>query len=81
MSRGTRVIQYEKLKHAHNLIMEEPVVLYINDTHRTVVREYDRESGKQMHAIDIKKMRGIKPLLMKSAAHGDQGNGCFIFWQ
>lgn len=68
LSKGTIVIQDDNLKHAHNLIMEEPGVIYINDTHRTVVREYNLESGKQVRAINIKKMRGIKPLLLRSAA-------------
>ncbi len=81
LSKGTIVIQDEKLKHAHNLIMEEPGVVYINDTHRTVVREYDLQSGKQIRAIDIKKMPGIKSLLLKSAGPRHQGDGCFIFRQ
>ena len=79
LSRGTIVIQDEKLKHAHNLVMEEPGVVYVNDTHRTVVREYDLESGKQIRAIDIKKMRGIKSLLLKSAAHAIKEMGVSFF--
>ena len=79
LSRGTIVIQDEKLKHAHNLVMEEPGVVYVNDTHRTVVREYDLESGKQIRAIDIKKMRGIKTLLLKSAAHAIKEMGVSFF--
>jgi len=79
LSRGTIVIQDEKLKHAHNLIMEEPGVVYINDTHRTVVREYDLNSGKQIRAIDIKKMPGIKSLLMKTAARAIREMGVSFF--
>ena len=45
LTRGTIVIRDDKLKHAHNLIMEEPGVVYINDTHRTVIRQYDLASG------------------------------------
>ena len=48
---------------AHNLIIEEPGVVYINDTHRTVVRQYDLASGKQTRAIDIKKMPGGSRIL------------------
>jgi hypothetical protein len=79
LSKGTIVIQDPKLKHAHNLIMEEPGVVYINDTHRTVVREYDLESGQQIRAIDIKKMRGIKSLLLKSAALAIREMGVSFF--
>ena len=79
LSRGTIVIRDEKLKHAHNLIIEEPGVVYINDTHRTVVREYDLESGTQIRAIDIKKMPGIKSLLLKSAARAIREMGVSFF--
>jgi hypothetical protein len=68
LSRGTIVIQDENLKHAHNLIMQEPGVVYINDTRRTVVRQYKLESGKQIGAINIRKMRGINMLLARSVA-------------
>jgi len=79
LSKGTIVIQDEKLKHAHNLIMEEPGVVYINDTHRTVVREYDLESGQQIRAIDIKKMPGIKSLLLKTAVRAIREMGVSFF--
>jgi len=79
MSRGTIVIQDDNLKHAHNLIMEEPGVVYINDTRRTVVRQYDLESGKQIRAINIRKMRGIKQLLFKSAAQAIKETGGAFF--
>jgi hypothetical protein len=59
LSRGTIVIRDEKLKHSHNLIMEEPGLVYINDTHRTVIRQYDLASGRQIRAIDIRGMPGI----------------------
>lgn len=79
LSRGTIVIRDEKLKHAHNLIIEEPGVVYINDTHRTVVREYDLESGRQIRAIDIKKMPGIKKLVLKSAVRALREMGVSFF--
>ena len=79
LSKGTIVIQDDNLKHAHNLIMEEPGVVYINDTRRTVVRQYDLESGKQIRAIDIRKMRGIKPLLLRSAARAIKETGVSFF--
>jgi len=75
LSNGTIVIQDENLKHAHNLIMEEPGVVYINDTHRTVVRQYDLASGQEMRAINIKKMRGIKPLLFRTMVRGIKETG------
>ncbi|NOR19839.1 MAG: hypothetical protein GQ538_07090 [Xanthomonadales bacterium] len=79
LSRGTIVIQDDNLKHAHNLIMEEPGVVYINDTRRTVVRQYELASGKQTRAIDIGKMRGIKPLLLKTAARAIKEMGVSFF--
>lgn len=79
LSKGSIVIQDENLKHAHNLIMEEPGVVYINDTHRSVVRQYDLDSGKQIRAIDIRKMRGIKSLLLKSAALAIKEMGVSFF--
>ncbi len=79
LSRGTIVITDKRLKHAHNLIMEEPGVVYINDTHRAVVRVYDLASGKQTRAIDIKKMPGIKSLVLKSAVRALQEMGISFF--
>jgi hypothetical protein len=79
LTRGTIVISDEKLKHAHNLIMEEPGVVYINDTHRTVVREYDLASGEQIRAIDIKRMPGIKPLVFRSAIRALRELGLSFF--
>lgn len=67
LTRGAIVINDKNLKHAHNLIMEEPGVVYVNDTHRTVVRQYDLESGKQTREINIRKMRGINALLLRTA--------------
>ena len=43
------------------------------------MREYDLQSGKQIRAIDIKKMRGIKSLLLKSAAHAIREMGVSFF--
>jgi len=79
LSRGTIVIQDDNLKHAHNLIMEEPGVVYVNDTRRTVVRQYDLESGNQIRAINIRKMRGIKPLLLRSATRALKETGISLF--
>ena len=79
LSRGTIVIEDENLKHAHNLIIEEPGVVYINDTHRTVVRQYDLASGKQIRAIDIKKMPGIKSLVFRSARRALKEMGISFF--
>jgi hypothetical protein len=79
LTRGTIVIRDDKLKHAHNLIIEEPGVVYINDTHRTVVRQYDMASGKQIRAIDIKKMPGIKALVLRSAVRALREMGISFF--
>ena len=79
LTRGTIVIKDDNLKHAHNLIMEEPGVVYINDTHRTVVREYDLVSGEQIRAIDIKKMAGIKALVFRSAVRAMREMGISFF--
>jgi len=79
LTRSTIVIRDEKLKHAHNLIMEEPGVVYINDTHRAVIRQYDLDSGKQIRAINIKKMPGIKSLLLRSAARALREMGISFF--
>ena len=79
LSQGTIVIRDENLKHAHNLIIEEPGVVYVNDTHRTVVREYELESGKQIRAIDIRKMPGIRTLVLKSAARALREMGVSFF--
>jgi len=79
LSRNTIVISDPKLKHSHNLIMQEPGVVYINDTHRTVVREYDLSSGEQIRAIDIKKMSGIKALVFRSAMRALKEMGISFF--
>ena len=79
LTRGTIVISDKNLKHAHNLIMQEPGVVTINDTHRTVVREYDLATGEQIRAIDIKKMRGIKALVFRSAMKALQEMGISFF--
>ncbi len=79
LSRRSIVIEDEKLKHAHNLIMEEPGVVYINDTRRTVVREYDLASGKQIRALDIKKMPGVKALVFRSAKRALKEMGVAFF--
>lgn len=79
LTRGTIVIRDKNLKHAHNLIMEEPGVVYINDTHRTVIRQYDLASGEQIRAIDIKRMAGIKALVFRSAIRALREMGVSFF--
>jgi len=79
LSKGTIVIDDHRLKHAHNLIMEEPGIVYVSDTHRTVIRQYELDSGQQTRAIDIKKMRGIRPLLFRSAARAIKEMGVSFF--
>ena len=59
--------------------MEDPAVDNVNDTPRTVVREYDHDSGKQIRAIDIKKKRVIKSLLLKSAGRAIRVMGVTFF--
>jgi hypothetical protein len=79
LSKGDIVIRDDKLKHAHNLIMEEPGVVYVNDTRRTVVRQYDLESGRQIRAIDIRKMPGINSLLLRTVARAIKEMGVSFF--
>ena len=79
LTRGTIVINDKNLKHAHNLIMEEPGVVYINDTHRTVIRQYSLASGEQLRAIDIKRMPGIKSLVFRSAVRALREMGISFF--
>jgi hypothetical protein len=79
LTRGTIVINDNNLKHAHNLIMEEPGVVFINDTHRTVVRQYDLDSGKQVRAINIRKMPGINSLLLRTVARAIKETGIGFF--
>ena len=81
LTQGTIVIDDKNLKHAHNLIMEEPGVVYVNDTHRTVVRQYDLDSGKQVRAINIRKMRGMNTLLLKSVGRAIRETGINFFSQ
>lgn len=79
LSRGTVVVRDEKLKHAHNLHIEEPGVAWVNDTRRTVVRQYDLHSGKQLREYDIRKMKGIKPLLLRTTARALRETGVNFF--
>jgi len=79
LTRGSIVINDKNLKHAHNLIMEEPGVVYINDTHRTVIRQYSLASGEQLRAIDIKRMPGIKSLVFRSAVRALREMGISFF--
>jgi hypothetical protein len=79
LTKGTIVINDKNLKHAHNLIMEEPGVVYVNDTHRTVVRQYDLDSGKQIRAINIRKMRGINSLLLRTVGRAIKEIGVTFF--
>ena len=79
LSRGTIVIRDKHLKHAHNLLIEEPGIAWINDTRRTVVRCYDLASGEQQRAYEIRKMKGIKPLLLRSAVRALRETGPAFF--
>jgi hypothetical protein len=79
LSRGSIVIEDENLKHAHNLIIEEPGVAYINDTRRTVVRQYDLATGQQIRAINIRKMKGINALLARTVARAIKEMGMAFF--
>jgi hypothetical protein len=79
LTQGTIVIDDKNLKHAHNLIMEEPGVVYVNDTHRTVVRQYDLDSGKQVRAINIRKMRGMNTLLLRTVGRAIRETGTNFF--
>ncbi len=79
LTQGVIVIDDKNLKHAHNLIMEEPGVVYVNDTHRTVVRQYDLDSGKQVRAINIRKMRGMNTLLLRSVGQAIRETGTNFF--
>lgn len=79
LSKGTIVIRDKNLKHAHNLIIEEPGIVYVNDTHRTVVRQYDLASGEETRAIDIRNMRGINALLLRSVARAFKEMGFNYF--
>jgi len=79
LSHKTIVISDPKLKHSHNLIIQEPGIVTINDTHRTVIREYDLASGDQIRAIDIKKMPGIKTLVLRSALRALREMGVSFF--
>lgn len=67
LSRGEVVIRDPHLKHAHNLLIDEPGIVTINDTRRTVVRQFDLESGAAIRAIDLRRTPGVKPLLLRSA--------------
>ena len=79
LSQGRIVIRDVNLKHAHNLIMEEPGVVYINDTRRTIVRQYDLDSGQQIRAINIRAMRGINSLLFRSVTRAIKEMGVSFF--
>lgn len=79
LTRNTIVIRNENLKHAHNLIIEEPGIVYINDTHRTVVRQYDLDSGQQIRSFNIRKMPGIKSLVFRSSMRALREMGISFF--
>ena len=79
LTSGEIIIQDDHLKHAHNLIIQEPGVVYINDTHRTVIRQYELDNGRQIREFNIRKMPGIKTLLLKSAALAIKEMGLSFF--
>lgn len=79
LSRGRIVIQDPRLKRAHNLIIEEPGVAWINDTHRATIRQYDLATGRELGSIDLRRQKHIKALLFKSAMRAlrELGTGFF----
>ena len=79
LTRGTIVIENPNLKHAHNLIIEEPGVLWVNDTHRATIRKYELASGREIMSIDLRKPTRIKALVLKSGlrALAEMGLGFF----
>lgn len=79
LSTGAIVIEDPNLKHAHNLIIEEPGVAWINDTYRTVIRQYDLDNGQEIRSINIRKMRGINSLLLRSASMAIKEMGVSFF--
>ena len=79
LTRGTIVLQDPNLKHAHNLIIEEPGVAWFNDTYRTVIRQYDLDSGKDIRSIKVRKMPGINALLLRSASLAIKEMGMSFF--
>lgn len=66
LTRGTIAIENPNLRHAHNLIMEEPGVVWVNDTHRTTIRKYDLVSGREIMSINLRKQKHINGLILKS---------------
>ncbi|MGA9574387.1 MAG: hypothetical protein WBS20_10630, partial [Lysobacterales bacterium] len=60
-------------------IIEEPGAVYINDTRRTVVREYDLRTGRQVRAINIRKMSFINTLVFRSVLRALKEKGIAFF--
>ena len=79
LSRGSIVIEDKNRKHAHNLTIEEPGAVYINDTRRTVVRQYDLQTGREVRAINIRKMPFIKTLLLRTVLRAFREMGLAFF--
>lgn len=79
LSKQQIVIQDERLKHAHNLIIEEPGVAWINDTRRMAVRQYDLASGRELKAFDLRKMPGVNALLMRAGMTALRAMGVAFF--
>jgi hypothetical protein len=73
------VIQDERLKHAHNLIIEEPGLVWINDTRRMAVRQYDLASGRELKAFNLRNMPGVNALLMRAAVTALRAMGVAFF--
>lgn len=79
LSKQQIVIQDDRLKHAHNLIIEEPGVAWINDTRRMAVRQYDLASGRELKAFDLRKMPGVNALLMRAGMTALRAMGVAFF--
>jgi hypothetical protein len=79
LTRGTVVIRNENLKHAHNLIIEEPGVVWINDTHRCTIRQYELATGREICAINLRRQKYIGRLLLKSGLRAMREMGLRFF--
>lgn len=79
LTRRTIAIEDPNLKRAHNLIIEEPGVVWINDTHRATIRQYDLASGKELRSINLRRQKHINGLLFRSALRVIRETGLRFF--
>jgi hypothetical protein len=79
LTRGTIVIENTHLKHAHNLIIEEPGVVWVNDTHRTTIRKFDLHNGRELNSINLRRQKHINGLLLKSGLRALREMGLGFF--